>query len=219
MRDFTRHTGGVGQFICGRAQSAPLPRALQPELPAIRSFALSTAPGYHSIVNCVTAEDSPCCLSSGSTKNHETIVRDLADLVAIQSISTDGEHSPEIERTAELTCEQMREAGLAERRRPARRRLAPLRLRRMARAPGKPTVFLYAHHDVQPINYREQWQTDPWKLTRRDGRLFGRGSADDKGAITAQLGADRRLPEDRAASCRSTSRCWSRARRRSARRT
>jgi len=56
-------------------------------------------------------------------------------------------------------------------------------------APGKPTVFLYAHHDVQPVNFLEQWKSDPWKLTRRDDRLFGRGSADDKGAISAFLGA------------------------------
>ena len=46
-------------------------------------------------------------------KNHESVVRNLADLVAIQSISTDGEHGPEIERTAALTVQQMRQAGLA----------------------------------------------------------------------------------------------------------
>ena len=87
-------------------------------------------------------------------RNHEGNVRNLADLVAIQSISTDGEHGPEIERTAvpDLPADA---AG----------RLAavstfsrvggslPYAYGEWLDAPGKPTVFLYAHHDVQPINF------------------------------------------------------------------
>lgn len=122
-------------------------------------------------------------------KNHENIVRGLADLVAIPSISTDGEHGHEIERTAALTCQQMREAGLQNVEILKVGGSLPYAYGEWCDAPGKPTVFLYAHHDVQPINYREQWLSDPWHLTRRDGRLFARGSADDKGAISAQLAA------------------------------
>ena len=121
--------------------------------------------------------------------HHEDIVHGLAELVAIQSISTDGEHNPEIDRTAKLTCDQMRGAGLHNVDVLRVGQSLPYAYGEWLEAPGKPTVFLYAHHDVQPINFVEQWLSDPWKLTRRDGRLFARGSADDKGAISAQLGA------------------------------
>lgn len=122
-------------------------------------------------------------------KNHENIVRGLADLCAIHSISTDGEHSKEIERTAALTCDQMRAAGLQNVETLRVGDSLPYAYGEWMNGPDKPTVFLYAHHDVQPINFVDQWKSDPWKLTRRDGRLFARGAADDKGAISAQLGA------------------------------
>jgi acetylornithine deacetylase/succinyl-diaminopimelate desuccinylase-like protein len=122
-------------------------------------------------------------------KNHESIVHHLAELVAIPSISTDGEHGSEIERTAQLTCRQMREAGLQNVEVLRVGNSLPYAYGEWLEAPGKPTVFLYAHHDVQPINFADQWRSDPWKLTRRDGRLFGRGAADDKGAIAGQLAA------------------------------
>jgi acetylornithine deacetylase/succinyl-diaminopimelate desuccinylase-like protein len=122
-------------------------------------------------------------------KNHEAIVRGLADLVAIPSISTDGEHHAEIDRTAALTAEQMRQAGLHNVEVLRVGQSLPYAYGEWLDAPGKPTVFLYAHHDVQPVNFIDQWLSDPWKLTRRDGRLFARGSADDKGAISAFLGA------------------------------
>jgi acetylornithine deacetylase/succinyl-diaminopimelate desuccinylase-like protein len=121
--------------------------------------------------------------------HHASLVQGLADQVAIPSISTDGQHQPEIERTASLTCEQMRQAGLQQVEVLRCADSNPYAYGEWLGAPGKPTVFLYAHHDVQPINFIQDWKSDPWRLTERDGRLYGRGAADDKGAIAAQLGA------------------------------
>jgi cysteinylglycine-S-conjugate dipeptidase len=123
------------------------------------------------------------------SKNHANLIGDLAKQVAIPSISTDSEHQKEIDQTAALTCEQMRAAGLQNVEVLRTASSNPYAYGEWLGAPGKPTVFLYAHHDVQPINFVEDWKSPPWTLTARDGRLFGRGSADDKGAITAQLGA------------------------------
>jgi cysteinylglycine-S-conjugate dipeptidase len=123
--------------------------------------------------------------------NEEKLVRDLSRLVAIQSISTDRAHQKELDDSAALTCELMREAGLQNVEILRSGDSNPYAYGEWLGAPGKPTVFLYAHHDVQPVNDvgEEKWRSDPWTLTERDGRLYGRGSADDKGAIPAQLGA------------------------------
>src|SRR6266436_8871762 len=121
--------------------------------------------------------------------NDAGLVKALADLVAIRSISTDGEHQKELNESAALTCEQMRQAGLQNVEVLRCGDSNPYAYGEWLGAPGKPTVFLYAHHDVQPTNYLDQWQSDPWKLTVRGGRIYGRGAADDKGAITTQLGA------------------------------
>jgi acetylornithine deacetylase/succinyl-diaminopimelate desuccinylase-like protein len=121
--------------------------------------------------------------------HHADLVRDLAALVAIPSISTDGEHPKQVQQTAELTCEHMRNAGLQKVAILQSGGSNPYAYGEWLGAAGKPTVFLYAHHDVQPINFREKWLSDPWTLTLREGRLYGRGAADDKGAITAQLAA------------------------------
>src|SRR5690242_13781795 len=120
--------------------------------------------------------------------NHPRLVGVLADLVAVRSISTDGEHQAEVGQSAALTCDQMRAAGLDNVAVLSTADSNPYAYGEWLGAPGRPTVFFYAHHDVQPINFVEQWQSEPWRLTPRDGRLFGRGAADDKGAITAELG-------------------------------
>ncbi|HZV03516.1 MAG TPA: M20/M25/M40 family metallo-hydrolase [Gemmataceae bacterium] len=133
--------------------------------------------------------DTDASVLNWLNSHHADLVRDLAALVAIPSISTDGEHQKEVEQTAELTCEQMRSAGLQNVAILRTDGSNPYAYGEWLGAAGKPTVFLYAHHDVQPTNYLEQWQSPPWTLTPRDGRLYGRGAADDKGAITAQLAA------------------------------
>jgi acetylornithine deacetylase/succinyl-diaminopimelate desuccinylase-like protein len=125
--------------------------------------------------------------------NYGALVNDLRALVAIQSVSTDREHQKEIGDSAALTCEQMRRAGLQNVEVLQTGVSNPYAYGEWLGAPGKPTVFLYAHHDVQPVQQKDldenKWHSRPWELTSRGGRLFGRGSADDKGAITAQLGA------------------------------
>src|SRR5208282_5880911 len=91
-------------------------------------------------------------------KNHAAVVQNLADLVAVPSISTDGEHQQEVDRSAAVTCEQMRRAGLQNVEILKTDDSNPYAYGEWLGAPGKPTVFLYAHHDVQPTNFLEQWQ-------------------------------------------------------------
>src|SRR6266571_4012604 len=118
------------------------------------------------------------------------LINDLAKIVAVQSISTDGEHQAELEQSAEVTCELMRNAGLNNVQTLKTGNSNPYAYGEWLGAPGKPTVFLYAHHDVQPVKgFDQDWLSPPWTLTERDGRLYGRGAADDKGAIVTQLGA------------------------------
>ena len=103
--------------------------------------------------------------------NHSSLINDLANLVAIPSISTDGEHQAEIDKSASLVAEQMRQAGLNNVDVLVCGKSNPFTYGEWLGAPGKPTVFLYAHHDVQPTNFLEAWQSDPWKLTPRKGQI------------------------------------------------
>src|SRR5437660_12077748 len=145
-----------------------------------------------------TLSPSPVCIAGEGVMeqvlgwlkaNEEKQVADLARRVAIKSISTDGEHQKERDDSANLTCALMRDAGLQNVQVLKSGDSNPYAYGEWLGAPGKPTVFLYAHHDVQPVNDvgSEKWDSDPWALPERDGRLYGRGAADDQGAIPAQL--------------------------------
>ncbi len=119
------------------------------------------------------------------------VLADLADLVAIPSVSADPERAADVRRSAEAVAALARDAGAADVSVLTAAEGAPAVVAHWPPPPGAPTVLLYAHHDVQPIGSRAAWTTDPFVATESGGRLFGRGAADDKAGIAAHLAAVR----------------------------
>ena len=120
---------------------------------------------------------------------------DLEDLVRIPSVSRDGATSPEVARSAEAVATLLANAGLPDVSVLEADGGAPAIIARYPAPPGAPTVLLYAHHDVQPAGNREDWDSEPFEPVERDGRLYGRGAADDKAGVLAHVGALRALGE------------------------
>jgi cysteinylglycine-S-conjugate dipeptidase len=116
----------------------------------------------------------------------------LEELVRIRSISAQPEHAADCRRSAEATAELLRATGLE-----------AVRLLEVDGAhpyvtgawlgagPDAPTVLLYAHHDVQPVGSPDRWTSPPFEPVERDGRLYGRGAADDKAGVLAHVAAIR----------------------------
>jgi acetylornithine deacetylase/succinyl-diaminopimelate desuccinylase-like protein len=115
---------------------------------------------------------------------------DLEDLVRIESVWADPARRDEVHRSAEAGAHLLKDAGLADVQIVSEGG-APAVIARHPAPPGAPTVLLYAHHDVQPEGDRSQWSSPPFDPTERDGRLYGRGSADDKAGIATHLAAIR----------------------------
>ncbi|MEA5054475.1 MAG: dipeptidase [Propionicimonas sp.] len=121
---------------------------------------------------------------------------DLAALVAIPSIAFDAFPREAVETSARAVAERFEATGLFDQVSirtaviPATGETGmPAVLATRAAKPGCPTVLLYAHHDVQPVGDPAQWDTPPFALTERDGRLYGRGSSDDKAGVVTHLAA------------------------------
>ncbi len=112
---------------------------------------------------------------------------DLESLVRIPSIWADPVHAQDTRRSAEAVAELADGAGAADVAIIAAEGGAPAVVARWPAPEGTLTILLYAHHDVQPTGGDEHWTTPPFEPTERDGRLYGRGAADDKAGVMTHL--------------------------------
>src|SRR5258707_863353 len=114
--------------------------------------------------------------------NHDRILAELVELAAIPSVSTDPAHAADMLAAARWVETKLASAGPV-----AVHTIAtpgnPVVYGEWLGAPGKLTVLVYGHYDVQPADPLEKWLSPPWTPTVRDGRLYGRGVSDDKGPM------------------------------------
>jgi acetylornithine deacetylase/succinyl-diaminopimelate desuccinylase-like protein len=117
-------------------------------------------------------------------------LEELKKLVRIPSVSFEGFDKQQVRKSAEATCDLMRRKGLENVQVLDMPNAHPYAYGEWKKAPGRPTLLLYAHHDVQPAGDKEKWIIpDPFEPTEKDGRLFARGAADDKAGILVHIAA------------------------------
>ena len=127
---------------------------------------------------------------------------DLGRLVRIPSIAWPAFDPEQVMRSAQAVAELAEATGVFDRVAVTRAAIPgtdeqgqPAVLAVRPARNGRPTVLLYAHHDVQPPGDEALWESPPFEPTVRDGRLYGRGAADDKAGVTVHLAAVRALAE------------------------
>ncbi len=132
--------------------------------------------------------------------NRDRYIDELKQFLAIPSISALPQHAGDVARCAEWCADEMRRIGLQN------VKLIPTPGNPVVygdwlNAPGAPTILFYGHYDVQPVDPLNLWHSPPFEATVRDGEIYARGSADDKGqvfmhfkAVEAHLKQGGRLP-------------------------
>ncbi|MCL2437847.1 MAG: M20/M25/M40 family metallo-hydrolase [Coriobacteriia bacterium] len=121
----------------------------------------------------------------------------LAKLVSYQSLAFPGYDPAQSAECAQLVAALLRDVGFADIEMLDVGGQNPTVWAETRIDDDAPTIFLYAHYDVQPAPLEQGWDSDPWTMIERDGRYFGRGSADDKAGIVQHLSALRALCEQR----------------------
>ncbi|MCM2997342.1 MULTISPECIES: dipeptidase [Paenibacillus] len=127
-------------------------------------------------------------------------LNELKEWLSIPSISALSEHKPDVKRAAEWLAETLQKAGL-ENVKIHETNGHPIVYADHLHAPGQPTVLVYGHYDVQPVDPLNLWDTPPFEPAERDGKLYARGATDDKGqiflhikAVEAILQQEKQLP-------------------------
>lgn len=121
------------------------------------------------------------------------VLGDLERLVRIPSVAFPGYSSEPVIEAAEATVEILRASGLKDARLLDIPDGYPAVFGEIHAPPGAPTLLLYAHYDVQPAPIEQGWDTDPWTPVNKNGRIYGRGAADDKSGIAIHGGTLRAL--------------------------
>jgi acetylornithine deacetylase/succinyl-diaminopimelate desuccinylase-like protein len=127
-------------------------------------------------------------LSQYIESKHDEHLNELFEFLRIPSVSTKSEHKQDIERAAKWVGDKLRAAGM-EKVEIVPTEMHPLVYGESLRASGKPTVLFYGHYDVQPPEPLELWTSPAFEPTVRDGNLYARGTADDKGQVHIHLKA------------------------------
>lgn len=128
-------------------------------------------------------------------EQQDLYVKRLAEWVAIQSVSSEPEKRSETERMMNVAAKEIERLGgtvelvdIGKQKLDGREiSLPPVILGHLGSDPGKKTVCIYGHLDVQPAKLEDGWDSEPFTLAERDGKLYGRGSTDDKGPVLAWL--------------------------------
>ena len=118
--------------------------------------------------------------------NIERYIDELKDFLRIPSISTSAENKLDMEKGAEFVSAKLKDAGMNNVK-IVKTSGHPLIYAEWLEAPGKPTVVIYGHYDVQPIDPIELWETAPFDPTIRNGKIYARGATDDKGQMYTHI--------------------------------
>jgi acetylornithine deacetylase/succinyl-diaminopimelate desuccinylase-like protein len=139
-------------------------------------------------------------IQSSCRNNSQRFLSELKEFIRIPSVSSQPKHAPDVKRCAGWLANHLRQIGL-ENARVIKTPRHPIVYADWLHAPGRPTVLIYGHYDVQPVEPVSEWQTPPFEPVVRGDNLYGRGASDDKGqlfthvkALECYLRVNRRLP-------------------------